>query len=190
MARGRAPGGVRIIGGQWRRATIRFPADQNIRPSPDRIRETLFNWLDPVLPGARCLDVFAGSGVLGLEAASRGALAVTLNDVNPVICAHLRTQCERFSAHPVSVSCADAQTLLAQKPDQPFDVVFLDPPFGSGELDACVQLLENGGWLASRAWIYLETPSRVELPQLPPGWRIERGKRAGQVRYYLAARGD
>ena len=99
-----APGQVRIIGGQWRRRTIRFPGDQHIRPTPDRVRETLFNWLDPDILGANCLDVFPGSGALGIEAASRGAAAVTMNDINPVICAHLRAECERLSADAVTMT--------------------------------------------------------------------------------------
>lgn len=174
---------LRIIGGRWRSVPITFPAIAAIRPSPDRVRETLFNWLQPVILDARCLDLFAGSGALGLEALSRGASGVDFVDSETVIGRHLDATLERLHATGGKVHVADALRFL-DRPPQAFDVVFLDPPYASDLLQrTCSRLAQ--GWLAADAWIYLECPADKSLPTFPVGWSVHRSKRAGQVGYYL-----
>lgn len=177
------PNRVRIIGGQWRGMRIDFPPLPGIRPSPDRVRETLFNWLQHSIAGARCLDLFAGSGALGIEALSRGAAHVTFVDREARIQRHLTATLQKLGAADVVVRAADAMQFL-EGPRQTFDVVFLDPPFASDMLqDVCNALAT--GWLSKGAYIYLECPSEMPIPALPPGWSVHRSKRAGQVGYHL-----
>ncbi len=182
-------GVVRIIGGKWRRRRLSFPALLELRPTPDRVRETLFNWLQPVLPGARCLDLFAGSGALGLEAASRGAAHVTLLDRQREIRDYLETQTQKLSADNIETVCADALAWLEQPP-LAYDIVFVDPPYDAHILGIACARLAEGGWLKPRAWIYMETPSQETLPPLPSDWQLQRQKRAGNLRYYLAQQID
>lgn len=174
---------VRIIGGRWRGVPLRFPPVDAVRPSPDRVRETLFNWLQPHIAGACCLDLFAGSGALGVEALSRGAAQVTFVDQEPRLTQYLRDTLRRLGAAHAVVFTESAQTFLRRAP-QPFDVVFLDPPFASGLLPEICDALARG-WLAREAWIYIEQAAQTPLPMLPAGWRVHRAKRAGQVGYYL-----
>jgi 16S rRNA (guanine966-N2)-methyltransferase len=124
---------VRIIAGQWRGRKLEFPDSQGLRPTSDRVRETLFNWLAPVLPGAVCLDLFAGSGALGFEAASRDASRVVMVEQNSAVFKHLQSQSRRLSAQAVELVNADANDYLAGV-DTAFDIVFLDPPFGNADL--------------------------------------------------------
>ncbi len=179
------PGVVRIIGGKWRRRRLGFPALPGLRPTPDRVRETLFNWLQPVLPGARCLDLFAGSGALGLEAASRGAAHVTLVDQQPEIIDYLEAEAQKLNATQVDIVGADALIWLKQPP-QAFDIVFADPPYDAHILGTACALLAKDGWLRPDALIYMEIPCREKLPPLPPSWQLQREKQAGNLRYYLA----
>ncbi len=176
---------LRIIGGAWRGRRWRFPCAAAIRPTPDRVRETLFNWLGPRIAGSRCLDLFAGSGALGLEALSRGAAHVTFVDHDAETVRQLRVLLSEWGARDAQVERADAALFLARHPAAAYDVVFLDPPFGSGLLAAAAAGLEAGGWLAPAARIYVEAPARTDLPELPSGWRLRRGKRAGEVGYHL-----
>jgi len=177
---------LRIIGGAWRGRRLAFPPVPGLRPTPDRVRETLFNWLAPTLVGARCLDLFAGSGALGLEAASRGAAQVVLVDSDRQVTAALREHAVRLQAgETVEVVQADALTFL-DGPARPFDVVFLDPPFSRGLLAPCIARLEAGGWLADDGYLYLEAERHLAEPPLPTGWEIVRSKTAGQVGYHLA----
>lgn len=156
-----------------------------MRPTSDRTRETLFNWLQPVLPGARCLDLFAGSGALGFEAASRGAAQVVMVDNVHDVVGALRENAARLSASSVQICRQDAGSYLAAG-SGPFDVVFLDPPFGSLELLAqSIAGLSVPGWLTEGAWIYIETPSRDTEPVVPAGWTLGKQKKAGQVAYRL-----
>jgi len=180
------PNKVRIIGGRWRGVRVEFPSLAAIRPSPDRVRETLFNWLQASLPGAHCLDLFAGSGVLGLEALSRGAARAVFIDRNPSVARHIRMTLERLQAEAGSVECADASDYLQARPAAAFDVVFLDPPFGQGLLPRICELLVRRGWLAEGAHVYIESEEAAGSPNLPPGYDLLRSKRAGQVRYHLA----
>ncbi|MGC8520404.1 MAG: 16S rRNA (guanine(966)-N(2))-methyltransferase RsmD [Steroidobacteraceae bacterium] len=180
---------LRIIGGAWRGRRLRFPAASAIRPTPDRVRETLFNWLAPAVHGARCLDLFAGSGALGLEALSRGAAHVTFVERDRRSARAIEeclAQWDVERRHDWRVVGADAEVFLAG-PAQPFDIVFLDPPFASGVLAAVSARLEAGGWLAGAARIYLECPAG-QHPQVPAAWAHERDKRSGQVGYHLYSR--
>lgn len=175
---------LRIIGGMWRGRKLRFPACAEIRPTPDRVRETLFNWLAPRVPGARCLDLFAGSGALGLEALSRGAAHVTFVDRDAAAVRELRARLTEWQASGTVVKQMDALHFLAQPPEA-FDIVFLDPPFGSGALAPAARLLDAGHWLLPAALIYIEHPAREESLPVPEGWTRARGKRAGEVGYDL-----
>jgi 16S rRNA (guanine966-N2)-methyltransferase len=174
---------LRIIGGRWRGSRIVFPPLAAIRPSPDRVRETLFNWLQQKIVGARCLDLFAGSGALGLEALSRGAAHVTFVDREPQVGRHLAQTLERLGSRDATVVIEDAQRFLL-RPAQPFDIVFLDPPFASTELEPITNRLQQG-WLAAGAHIYVECPADRSLSTLPAQWLVHRTKQAGQVGYHL-----
>ena len=177
---------VRIIAGTWRGRRLSFDPVPGLRPTPDRVRETLFNWLGPVVRGARCLDLYAGSGALGLEAASRGAAAVVLVDSDPQVTAALGRQLESLGAQQVHVVRADVLQWLAGTAS-PFDIVFLDPPFRRQLLSPCIQQLESRGWLADQARVYLEAEKGL-IPELPENWELLRSKAAGQVGYHLARR--
>jgi len=170
---------LRIIAGRWRGRRLEFPAVEGLRPTPDRLRETLFNWLQGRLHGARCLDLFAGSGALGLEALSRGAGECVFVERDKRAAASLRQHCQRLQA-TARIHCQDALECLQTPPAQPpFELVFLDPPFHRGLAQPCLQALIGNGWLAAHARIYLETEPGMDA--LPPGLQVEKEKRAGQV---------
>lgn len=175
---------VRIIGGQHRGRKLPFAEMPGLRPTGDRIRETLFNWLQPVIQGASCLDLFAGSGALGIEAASRGAGKVVLVDSAGSVVRQLGKNKTLLELEQLSVVRADALQFLEQEPT-PFDVVFLDPPFDSNLLEPLCQRLTMG-WLADDARIYLEEDVSRNFPNLPDSWEFIQEKIAGQVRYGLA----
>lgn len=180
-------GQVRIIGGKWRHRRVSFPDVETLRPTPDRIRETLFNWLQPVIDGARCLDLFAGSGVLGIEALSRGAARVVMVEHRPRITSHLRGQLQRLGIAGDEACVVDADALsYLRGPAQRFDIVFVDAPFHTPLLAASCRLLAQGAWLAPHALIYLECAADGDPPALPVGWEVIRHKQAGQVEYYLS----
>ena len=178
---------LRIIGGTWRGRKLRFPASAAIRPTPDRVRETLFNWLGARAQGARALDLFAGSGALGLEALSRGAAHVTFVEQDAAASRELSARLSEWQAADARVEHADALRYLAGVA-RPFDLVFLDPPFGAPLLAAAARLLEERGWLAPRALIYVECAARDGLPGLPASWQLLKAKQAGAVGYHLLAR--
>ncbi|MCC7257137.1 MAG: 16S rRNA (guanine(966)-N(2))-methyltransferase RsmD [Gammaproteobacteria bacterium] len=180
------PGEVRIIGGIWRARRLPVAGVPELRPSPDRVRETLFNWLAPVLPGMRCLDLFAGTGVLGLEALSRGAATACFVERNTLAAREIEASLRRLGCTVGRVVVGDARRFLAGRPE-PFDLVFLDPPFGAVDLGDLCTLLDDG-WLAPGARVYLEMPRDAVLPVLPPRWSVQREKTAGQVRFALAGR--
>ncbi|HVO47749.1 MAG TPA: 16S rRNA (guanine(966)-N(2))-methyltransferase RsmD [Steroidobacteraceae bacterium] len=177
---------LRIIGGTWRGRRLRFPPVEQIRPTPDRVRETLFNWLGTRVAGASCLDLFAGSGALGLEALSRGAARVTFVERDAAAVQALRARLIEWHASGGSVEQADAARFLAGPP-HPVDIAFLDPPFDSGLLTQVARLLEERGWLAPGAWIYVETGAQAGLPPLPQRWQVIKAKQAGAVGYHLLA---
>lgn len=187
MSAGRGQQTLRIIGGEWRSRKIRFPDLPQLRPTPDRVRETLFNWLMPVIEGARCLDLFAGSGALGLEALSRGAAEVVFVDRDKQVLEYLRATFSLLKTEHASVVQADALSYLASTP-QSFDIVFLDPPFNAELVLPCCTALETQAWLTPRAYIYIETASQTPLTGLPANWHVLREKTAGQVCYRLLQR--
>jgi 16S rRNA (guanine966-N2)-methyltransferase len=179
-------GSLRIIGGTWRSRRLNFPEREGLRPTPDRVRETLFNWLQPWLPGANCLDLFAGSGALGFEALSRGAGRAVLVERDPQASDALRANIALLKAQHAEVVQTDAPAFL-RGAAQAFDIVFLDPPYRSDLLAGCCAQLEAGGWLRPGALIYMEAQGEQD-PPLPAGWTLLRSKRAGQVGYHLARR--
>jgi 16S rRNA (guanine966-N2)-methyltransferase len=178
---------LRIIAGQWRGRRLRFPALPAIRPTPDRVRETLFNWIGARVSGARGLDLFAGSGALGLEALSRGAAAVRFVEQHAGAARQLAHVLAEWHAPHGQVSCSEALRFLAGEPTA-FDLVFLDPPFDSGLLAPAAERLESRGWLAPGALVYVESAARKALPALPVSWQALRAKRAGEVGYHLFER--
>ncbi|SEP14292.1 16S rRNA (guanine(966)-N(2))-methyltransferase RsmD [Aquisalimonas asiatica] len=184
MAR-RARNELRIIGGEWRGRRLRFAGGAGLRPTADRNRETLFNWLQPLLPGSRCLDVFAGSGALGFEAASRGAAEVVLVERDRRALAALRENIRLLAAaDQVSVHGGDALTLLAGGAPRPFDVIFLDPPFRESLLEPACQALAESGWCHGDTRIYMEH-ARQQAPALPAHWQVLRERTAGDVHFLL-----
>lgn len=182
------PGTLRIIGGEFRGRRLPVLDRPDLRPTPDRVRETLFNWLMPVISGARCLDLFAGSGALGFEAASRGAQRVTMIDRSAAVVRVLNDNVRLLKASQVNVIQANAFDWL-RSGALPFDLVFLDPPFSANLLGRTCDDLHRGGWLAKKAWVYLEAPESSGLPDLPPEWTLIREKRAGSVSFRLAETG-
>ncbi|WP_449429127.1 16S rRNA (guanine(966)-N(2))-methyltransferase RsmD [Rhodanobacter umsongensis] len=188
MSRGRnaAPGRIRIIGGSLRNSRLDVPDLPGLRPTAERVRETLFNWLAPVLEGARCLDLCAGTGALGVEALSRGAAGVQFVERDARAAQVLRDNLERLKAAAGKVTALEAGAFLQGAP-QPYDLVFLDPPFALGLWPALAQRLEAGGWLAAQAWIYVESP-RSGVPSLPSNWQLHREGHAGEVRFALYRR--
>lgn len=180
-------GQIRIIGGQWRGRKLPVPDSAGLRPTTDRVRETLFNWLAPVLPEARCLDCFAGSGALGLEALSRYAGSATLLELERPVAQQLTKNLQTLRASNGTVIQTNALNWLAQ-PGKPFDVVFIDPPFRQGLLEQTLQLLEQNHWLADQALIYVESEVENGAPPVPPEWDLYREKIAGQVAYRLYQR--
>ncbi len=179
-------GKVRIIGGTLRNSRLPVLERAGFRPTPDRVRETLFNWLAPVLEGARCLDLYAGSGALGIEALSRGAGWVELVEADRDLAANLRIQVDRLGVTDrAQVRAVTAESLLRERPAQAFNVVFVDPPYAAGSWNAALDALQLGGWLAPDARIYLEWPHPAR-PDLPAEFAWWRESRAGAIGYGLA----
>ena len=180
-------GAVRIIAGRWRRRLLPVLAIGRLRPTPDRVRETLFNWLGTAVDGARCLDLFAGTGALGIEAASRGAKDVVMVEIDRGVAATLEHAVRTLGADNVEVVCADA---LAWAPSAGvrFDVVFLDPPYSGPAPEAVLGRLDGLDALAGDCLAYLETDRGLADIALPPGWDLLHTRRAGRVRYHLASR--
>ena len=179
----RAPvGNIRIIGGRWRGTRLPVPDRPGLRPSSDRVRETLFNWLMPALPGARVLDLFAGTGVLGLEALSRGAAHATLVERDPGLARALDEAVARLSARENAVVQAQDALAWLGRAGAGFDIVFLDPPFADGLWEQAVAGLP--AHLAPSAWLYLESPLEI-TPSLPPDWALHREGRTREVRFAL-----
>lgn len=180
-------GHLRIVAGELRGSRIEVVDAPGLRPTGDRVRETLFNWLAPVIEGARCLDLYAGSGALGIEAISRGAVHCSFVERDRALAKRIEDTLSRLRvAARARVVCADAQGWLGGVAT-PFDVVFLDPPFEADLWEAAATRLEGGGWLAPAAWIYVESPL-TSTPALPAAWREHRAGQAGQVRYALYRR--
>ncbi|GAA6134569.1 16S rRNA (guanine(966)-N(2))-methyltransferase [Oceaniserpentilla sp. 4NH20-0058] len=171
---------LRIIGGQWRSRQLPFPDVEGLRPTTDRVRETLFNWLQPYLPGANVLDVFAGSGALGLEALSREAGQVTLIEKNQKATKQLQDNIRTLNAQNSSIHMGDALQILPTLA-KAFDVIFLDPPFGKGLLPNCINTIEQHNLISPNGWIYIESEQALTELDIPKHWRLHREKKAGQV---------
>ncbi|MDH5359283.1 MAG: 16S rRNA (guanine(966)-N(2))-methyltransferase RsmD [Gammaproteobacteria bacterium] len=175
---------LRIIAGKWRGRKLQFPDLEGIRPTPDRVRETLFNWLAPHIHEARCLDLFAGSGAVGLEALSRGAREVVMVEREARAVSYLRDTGRLLGSEGLTVNQGDALRYL-QGPATPFDIVFLDPPFRQNLLVTCLQGLMADNWLSAGALIYIEVEKELGELELPGGWELLKHKISGQVAYHL-----
>ncbi|MFA5632071.1 MAG: 16S rRNA (guanine(966)-N(2))-methyltransferase RsmD [Porticoccaceae bacterium] len=175
---------LRIIGGKWRSRRIAFPDRDGLRPTGDRIRETLFNWLAPDIPAARCLDAFAGSGALGFEALSRGAETVVFVEQDAAAYRHLLDTKALLDAEGATIIQQDLLTWLKAAQPSPFDIIFLDPPFAHGLYDPVFSALEESGAIAAGSLIYIEKALAEEAAP-PPNWRCLRDKRAGDVHFRL-----
>jgi 16S rRNA (guanine966-N2)-methyltransferase len=183
----KSPGFVRIIGGHWRGWKLKVPVRPGLRPTSDRVRETLFNWLAPILPGARVLDLFAGTGALGLEAISRGAASAVLVEHDREALANLREACARLhGGGEVQVVQADAMAWLHAQAEASFDVAFVDPPFDANLWGGVLPVLVRR--LKPDAWLYVEAPAGDDAPP-PEGWRLHREGRTRDVRFALYRRG-
>ena len=181
-------GQLRIIAGKWRSRKLAFPEQDGLRPTPDRVRETLFNWLQSDIPGSRCLDLFAGSGALGFEAASRGADDVVMIEHNGTVCTALEANRQLLNAENIQIEHVDGLGWL-QNNTRAFDIVFLDPPYRSGMISRACTLLENGQSLEEHAKIYVEHAlDEANEIAVPDNWKCLREKSAGQVVYKLFIR--
>lgn len=176
---------LRIIGGKWRGRRLSFPAAAGLRPTHDRIRETLFNWLMQDIHGANCLDLFAGSGALGMEALSRGATHVTFVESQREVCQSLKHNLKQCAAANATVIHSDFCHLTAAQLQPPFDIVFVDPPFKTGLAAKAIQWLIENHVLAANARIYLETEKDGMNVVLPENWHQSRHKSTSTIDYYL-----
>ncbi len=184
-----AASSLRIIGGKWRSRLLPVADLPGLRPTTSRVRETLFNWLQNDVPGARCLDCFAGSGALGFEAASRGAASVLMFETQHQAARILNDNIQALQADQVQLRQSDVLSgLNSAAKTETFDVVFIDPPFASDYLLKTCELLETQQWLSEHACIYLEMNRKQDLPELPENWNLVKQKKAGQVSYYLLRR--
>ncbi len=184
--KGGSTGKLRIVAGRLRGSRLPVPDHPGLRPTPDRVRETLFNWLMPVIDGARCLDLYAGTGALGIEAISRGADACTFVESERGLAQLLAENLARLKIENARVVQTDALSWLGGNAPQPYDIVFLDPPFGADLWDESARRLD-AGWLAADAWIYVEAPADTPLA-MPASWRLHRASRAGAVHFALYRR--
>lgn len=185
---------IRIIAGKWRSRLISFANDDIVRPTPDRIRETVFNWLSPYIDGARCLDTFAGSGALGFEALSRGASHVIMVEQNPATLKHIQENQTKLETSDVTLCLGkiprDFPRVAKQIPAKflPLDIIFMDPPFKQGLLAPCCQWLEENNWVKSGTIIYIEAESELDPLPIPANWELIKEKSTQQIRYGLAKR--
>ncbi|KKD00149.1 MULTISPECIES: 16S rRNA (guanine(966)-N(2))-methyltransferase RsmD [Photobacterium] len=180
-------GFVRIISGRWRGRKLPVHDVAGLRPTTDRVKETVFNWLAPDIHGARCLDLFAGSGSLGLEALSRGADHLTLLELDSKAASQLKRNLDTLGTDKAELHQADSLAFLRQ-PGSAYDLVFIDPPFRRDMLPEVIHLLETNGWLTPQALIYLEAEKELGQPETPEHWQLIKEKAAGQVCYRLYQR--
>ena len=184
--RGSRPGRLRIVAGKWRSRLLPITDVEGLRPTPERIRETLFNWLAGEIEGSHCLDPFAGTGALAFEALSRGAASATLIDKSARVVETLNSSAALLESDDIQILCADALSFMRQKASRRYDIVFLDPPFAEDIVEECCRLLQSNGWLTDGAVVYIEQQKSRPLPELPRGWTINKDNKAGNVRYMLA----
>ncbi len=178
---------IRIIAGEWRSRQLLFEDTPELRPTPARVRETLFNWLQQDSVGRGCGDGEAGSGALGFEAASRGAKSVSIVESNTQACRLIKENTVKLTANQIKIFQSDVFRFLAGEAS-PFDLVFLDPPFGKNMAQQTCQWLEDKGWLISHAKVYVEVERNLVLEGMPPNWKLLKSKKAGDVGYYLFER--
>ena len=183
------PGRLRIVAGNWRSRLLDIASIPGLRPTPARIRETIFNWLAPRISGARCLDLCAGTGALGLEALSRGAGRCVFVEKSPVAVAALRANIASLAAKAAVIHAMDARDYLQQHCNETFDVVFLDPPFAAGLLPELCELLEENHVLGNGARVYIEEDRATPCAAIPQSWQVLKTANAGNVRYSLLATG-
>ncbi len=178
---------IRIIAGQWRGRRLPVLDSEGLRPSTDRVRETLFNWLMHDVQDANCLDLFAGTGALGLEVLSRGAKCVQFVEASRTVAAALHQNIETLGVpqNKALVAIQDARSYLAAAPSKPFDIVFLDPPFTGDLLHQVISLINTSAWLAEDAIIYVEYAKKTAPIQVPLSWRLHREGKTSQIRYSL-----
>lgn len=175
---------IRIIAGKWRSRRVVFNTQTGVRPSPDRVRETLFNWLQPVIKGAHCLDLCAGSGVLGFEALSRGAEHVVMVDNSAAVVKQLHDNAKRLSADKLSIIRQEIPAVLIL-PARSIDIIFLDPPFKQGKLAELTAWLATVDWLKPDAFIYIESESELTELSVPKNWSVYRQNHTRHVNYSL-----
>ena len=178
---------LRIIAGDWRSRQLLFEDTPRLRPTPARVRETVFNWLQHDVIASQCLDLFAGSGALGFEAASRGAKSVVMVENNEQACRLIKENTVKLSAQQIKIIQTDVFKFLAGDAS-PFNLVFLDPPFSKNMVQQTCQWLEDKGWLAPHAKVYVEIESNLVLDGMPINWRTLKSKKAGEVSYSLFER--
>jgi len=174
-----------MIGGKWRSRRLNFDAAEGLRPTTDRTRETLFNWIAPFTLNAHCLDVFSGSGALGLEALSRGADKVVFLEANRHAAQSIQQNLQILNAENGTVVNTEAIKWLNATPPTPFNIIFLDPPFHQQLLTPSFQLLTEKGWLEKEALIYVEREKELANINVPESWQIQKEKQAGQVLFQL-----
>ena len=183
------PGRLRIVAGKWRSRLLDIADVPGLRPTSERIRETLFNWLAPSIQGARCLDLFAGTGALGFEALSRGAASVVFVEDSRRAAKAIEKSAQILGASGSVIHCGDASDYVRNSAPASFDIVFLDPPFADNGLEALCRLIDERGILAAGGKVYLEQDRAKPQTRLPESWRIVKNKTAGNVRYMLAEPG-
>ncbi len=176
------PGHVRIISGQWRGSKLPVHSAPGLRPTSDRVRETLFNWLQPHMAGKHVLDCFAGTGALGFEAISRGAADLVMLERSAILANSLRDTSARLKALNIMIETADCLAWLNQAPTRQFDMVFIDPPFATDYAQQLLPLLTP--WLADRAWVYIET-GRTAILELPNSYQLYREGSTREAWYRL-----
>jgi 16S rRNA (guanine966-N2)-methyltransferase len=186
MAKKSRPGRLRIVAGKWRSRVLDIADAPGLRPTSERIRETLFNWLAPTIQGARCLDLFAGTGALGLEALSRGAREVVFVEKSAIAAKTLYENIRLLEASGADIRQVDALEFLKADATGPVDVVFIDPPFADDMLNDLCRLLDETSLLGSGSLVYLEDDRARAEVELPDGWKLLKSKTAGNVRYSLA----
>ena len=179
------PGRLRIVAGKWRSRLLDIADVPGLRPTSERVRETLFNWLAPLVEGSRCLDLFAGTGALGFEALSRGAASVVFVDSSRRAIRAIEKSARELQAAGVDIHCTDAMDYLRGAAPASFDIVFLDPPFADDRLEDVCRQIDERGILAPGGRIYLEQDRAKPETPLPGRWRMLRNKAAGNVRFML-----
>ncbi len=183
-------GTLRIIGGKWRRRKITFAPDPAIRPSPDRVRETLFNWLQASITDARCLDLYAGSGILSIEALSRGAQDVILVDQSLAAIRQIEANLMNLDAETSTFHCVQSRAAewLDHQKDTGWDLIFLDPPFESKELELTLPLIAMRSLLRPGGLVYIESAELISQSEIPPSWSVYKSSHAAGVHYCLCHR--